>query len=303
MNAPDAAERVRFTVGEHGFRDYQRTGDRRIDAASQWMLSDVQADPRHLARLADAIGRRLQGAETEPYEFAGNAFYGQIDTDGVTLRNEYDESVDYRYSPAEASTIMRKYWDFLRADRAGPFDRQVAKAAHDLGREPVLPWTLEQTAAATGAVARPDRSPTEPAAPQPIDREEARRENEADEQAHKRTVPDALPDAAVQRIADWCASFYPHEVHRDRRLEYEVDGSLLTIFEYAGPERTARSQLRYLPQPGVPALWRLFIADHDGRWRPSNPIGPNEDPVLLLAAAADPLHPLWKQGEENPAGG
>lgn len=296
MNSPDAphaADRVRFTSGEHGAGDHEATGDRRIDAASRWMLSDVQGDARHLATLADALGRRLQGAQTEAYEFAGNAFYGQITADGVTLHNEYDPSVDYRYSSAEASTIMHKYWDFLRSPRPGPFDKQIAKAAHVLGRDPVLPWTIEQSSA-TRAVS-PAGRPSEPAPPEPPDAEQVRRLNEADEQAHKQAVPDALPDAAVRQIADWCATFYPVKTHRDRRLEYEVDGSLLTVFEYTRPDRTARSQLRYLPQPDGRALYRMFIADHNGRWRPSNPIGPNRDPVLLLAAAADPLHPLWKQ--------
>ena len=109
-----------------------------------------------------------------------------------------------------------------------------------------------------------------------------------------------VPDLDLARIARYCDERVPAQ-HLDRiRIEHDVRGRSVSIFECRppwrpeyGPDWSRRrvAQLRY--DPGE-RRWTLYSADRNGRWHLYYLVDPSPRVDDLLAEiAADPTCIFW----------
>ena len=110
----------------------------------------------------------------------------------------------------------------------------------------------------------------------------------------------AVPEIAVAAVRRYCESKIPAQ-HRDEiRVECDVRGKNLTIFECRPPwtpelgtdwTRQPVAQLRYEP---ADHHWRLYCADRNGRWHFYEMVEPTPTVDDLLAEIdADPTGIFW----------
>jgi hypothetical protein len=109
-----------------------------------------------------------------------------------------------------------------------------------------------------------------------------------------------IPELAVAAVKRYCDNKIPAE-HRDEiRIEFDVRGKNISLFECRppwrpdfGPEWTRQpiAQLRYEPDADH---WRLYYADRNSRWHhydlvePATPLG-----ELLAEIDDDPTGTFW----------
>ena len=110
----------------------------------------------------------------------------------------------------------------------------------------------------------------------------------------------AVPDTALATIRRYCNRRVPAQ-HRDEiRVEYDVRGKNVTIYECRPPchpdlsptwSRQPIAQLRYDPDD---RHWRLCWADRNGRWHHYDTLEPTIQVVELLGEIdADPTGIFW----------
>jgi hypothetical protein len=110
----------------------------------------------------------------------------------------------------------------------------------------------------------------------------------------------AVPDTALAAIRRYCNNRVPPQ-HRDEiRVEYDVRGKSVTIYECRPPWhpdlgptwlRQRIAQLRYNPDDHY---WRLYWPNRNGRWHPYDMREPTAQVAELLGEIdADPTGIFW----------
>jgi hypothetical protein len=101
----------------------------------------------------------------------------------------------------------------------------------------------------------------------------------------------AVPEIHERLVARWCRERIPARAQHQVRMEYQVRGASVTLFERRapwrpdfGPEWTSHpiAQLRY-----AQGRWRLYWPDRNARWHLADHVPPAESPADLLAVVAD----------------
>jgi hypothetical protein len=109
----------------------------------------------------------------------------------------------------------------------------------------------------------------------------------------------ALPDLDVARIRQYCARRVPARLRDEARVEADVRGKSVTIYDCRPPwhpdltdwSRVPVAQLRYDP---TDHLWSLYWADRNSRWHLMDDVTPAATPAPLLAELdADPTGIFW----------
>ncbi|HEY3140291.1 MAG TPA: DUF3024 domain-containing protein [Acidimicrobiales bacterium] len=110
----------------------------------------------------------------------------------------------------------------------------------------------------------------------------------------------AIPDTALAAIRRYCDDKIPVQHQHQLRVECDVSGKSITIYECRppwrpdlGPEWTRQpvAQLRYDPDDHH---WRLYGADRNGRWHRYDMAEPTARlDELLTEIDRDPTGILW----------
>ncbi len=108
----------------------------------------------------------------------------------------------------------------------------------------------------------------------------------------------AVPDLDLARIAAYCDKKVPARFKDEVRVEYEVRGKSVTIFECRPPwhpnltewSRMRIAQLRYDPDDH---LWTLYCADRNGRWHRYYDYTKGTVEKVLDEITADPTGIFW----------
>ncbi len=109
-----------------------------------------------------------------------------------------------------------------------------------------------------------------------------------------------IPDLDLHRVRQFCDDRVPASARDQVRLEVEVTGSKVTIYELRAPwkpeygpgwTKSAIASLRYSP---THRRWSLFWIDHNGSWHRY----PNAEPTatvadLLAEIGRDPTAVFW----------
>ena len=111
------------------------------------------------------------------------------------------------------------------------------------------------------------------------------------------TPKPAPPELDLARIRRFCADRVPAHVREEIRIEAEVRGERVSIFECRPPwhpeitewSRTPVAQLRY----GTKERWTLYGADRNGRWHRYDMVEPGLAQSLLAEIDADPTGIFW----------
>lgn len=109
-----------------------------------------------------------------------------------------------------------------------------------------------------------------------------------------------IPELDLRRIERMCDQRVPDHGRDKVRIELEVNGSTVAIYESRAPwdprygpawTRTPIASLRYSPSH---RWWSLFWADHNGRWHryPDTAPTPTVDD-LVAHIDRDPLRLFW----------
>lgn len=112
--------------------------------------------------------------------------------------------------------------------------------------------------------------------------------------------PASPPELDIARVRTWCRQRVPDRLHDELRVECDVDGRRVTIYEARppwqpdlGPEwtRSAVAQLRYT---ATSRAWTLYWRDRNLRWRAYRDL-PAARPVgeLLDEVERDPTGIFW----------
>ncbi|KWW99043.1 hypothetical protein TH66_05265 [Carbonactinospora thermoautotrophica] len=97
----------------------------RVKRIGYWLTSDIQESHYYCLALLMDIAGFLEGRQTEPSEWSGNAWLAIITPETVTLSNHWNEDLGEQSWPlAEVYAIVRKYWEHLR-----DFDPERARQA------------------------------------------------------------------------------------------------------------------------------------------------------------------------------
>jgi hypothetical protein len=109
-----------------------------------------------------------------------------------------------------------------------------------------------------------------------------------------------VPDTALAIVRSYCEHKVPAQYRDELRVECDVRGRTVTIFECRPPwspdvatdwTRQRVAQLRY--EPGGDS-WLLYCADRNGRWHAYDPDEPTTQlDVLLTEIDADPTGIFW----------
>lgn len=109
-----------------------------------------------------------------------------------------------------------------------------------------------------------------------------------------------MPETDLAAVRHYCANKIPPEYRTEVRVEFDVRGKHLTVYECRPPwnadfgpawSRQPVAQLRYNP---ADHRWTLYCADRNGRWHHY----PNSKPTrqideLLTEVDADPTGIFW----------
>lgn len=109
-----------------------------------------------------------------------------------------------------------------------------------------------------------------------------------------------VPDTALATVRRYCANKIPPRHRNDIRVECDVRGKHITIFECRppwhpnlGPNWTRQpvAQLRYNPDDHH---WRLYCADRNSRWHYHDMVEPTQTLDELIAEIDDdPTGIFW----------
>jgi hypothetical protein len=108
----------------------------------------------------------------------------------------------------------------------------------------------------------------------------------------------AVPELDLARIRQFCDSRVPTHLRSGARVEADVRGRSVTIFDCRPPwhpdltdwSRVRVAQLRYDPARHA---WTLHWADRNGRWHRYDEVGPGTADELLNEIARDPTAIFW----------
>ncbi|KWW97427.1 hypothetical protein TH66_17345 [Carbonactinospora thermoautotrophica] len=96
----------------------------RLDWLGDWLTTDIQVHYFCLELLMDLAGF-VEGRQSEPSEWSGNAWLAVITPEKVTLSNHWNEDLGERSWPlSEVYAVVRKFWEHLR-----DFDPERARQA------------------------------------------------------------------------------------------------------------------------------------------------------------------------------
>jgi hypothetical protein len=108
----------------------------------------------------------------------------------------------------------------------------------------------------------------------------------------------AVPELDLARIRHYCESKVPQQIRDKVRVEMDVRGRSVTIFECRPPwqatmtewSRDRVAQLRYDTESH---LWSLYYADRNSRWHRYFDTDPGTLDELLAEIEADPTGIFW----------
>jgi hypothetical protein len=110
----------------------------------------------------------------------------------------------------------------------------------------------------------------------------------------------AIPDTALAVVRRYCENKIPAQLRDKVRVEYDVRGRAITIYECRPPwhpnlgsdwTRQRVAQLRYDPDDHH---WRLYCADRNSRWHYYDMVEPTPRLDELLAEIdEDPTGIFW----------
>ena len=108
----------------------------------------------------------------------------------------------------------------------------------------------------------------------------------------------AVPQLDLARIRQYCGGRVPAHLRDEVRVEADVRGKSVTIFECRPPSqptltdwfRVPVAQLRYNSDGH---LWTLYWADRNSRWHRYDDIEPGTSDELLNEIDEDPMCVFW----------
>jgi hypothetical protein len=108
----------------------------------------------------------------------------------------------------------------------------------------------------------------------------------------------AVPELDLVRIRRFCDSRVPAPLRHEARVEADVRGKSVTIFDCRPPwhpnltdwSRVRVAQLRYSPTSN---LWSLYWADRNGRWHRYDDLDPGTVDDILDEINLDPTGIFW----------
>jgi hypothetical protein len=108
----------------------------------------------------------------------------------------------------------------------------------------------------------------------------------------------AVPELDLARIHQFCDGRVPAHLRDEARVEADVRGKSVTIFDCRSPwhpnlthwSRVPVAQLRYDP---ASHLWTLYWTDRNSRWHRYDDIDPGTADELLDEINQDPTCIFW----------